>query len=113
MLKRDHSSGATAVKVLKSGPVQKFSPHFLEGAAGEGWLTRDGVRITLRTVAGPLTYLIVREPGYYCSTCLAADLASVVSPFGSTDEARAHVKDEHPDSFLSYQKDNFFFTVKE
>lgn len=64
----DHSSGRPVVcgiKVLTAGPVQHFSPDFLVGAEGEGWLTRKEDTVIIHGEDGLVVYRIVREPGRY------------------------------------------------
>lgn len=64
----DHSSGTPVVRgvqVLTAGPVQHFSPDFLVGAEGEGWLERKDDTIIIHGEAGLVVYRIVREPGRY------------------------------------------------
>lgn len=64
----DHSTGrpvVCGVRVLHAGAVQHFSPDFLAGAEGEGWLSRDGDRIILHGDGGAVVYRVVRGPGRY------------------------------------------------
>jgi hypothetical protein len=55
------------VRVLRAGPRQKFAAQLVTQAALDGWmrLSSDGKLLLLTDP--PLTYRIVRRPGYYCS----------------------------------------------
>lgn len=74
LLKRlyDHSGEAprlSGIKVLHAGPRQRFSPHLVDAAVLEGWMTLGDGKIILHVQPKPLTYRTVRMPGYYCCHC--------------------------------------------
>ena len=99
------------IKVLRAGDKQRFASEMVERAAGEGWLTLCGGKIMLDT-RPPLSYRIVRAPGFYCCHC-AIKLSDATG-------AKAHVADKHtgmisPDQSnpAGYERIHFFDCVKE
>jgi len=77
------------VDVLQHGPEWRPSTRIIARGQAEGWLARDGDKITITT--GPkdpdLIYKIVVLPGTYCCHCGEAA--------GNSKAALAHVKKEH------------------
>lgn len=103
------------VRVLSTGatPLQHFSPRFVLGAAGEGWLRleRDRIVLDVRDPAGEpvgLVYRILASPGVFCCHC--------GKRLGAGDQvARAHLEQLHageaspdPQNPAGYRVDNFY-----
>lgn len=68
-LQRQFTDGkCTHMAVIHTGASadQNFSQRLVAHGLAEGWLTRDGDHLLLKTEGEPLRYRIKREPGYYC-----------------------------------------------
>ena len=77
------------VKLLRSGPKQKFSTGLVKAAVAEGWMTLTKGRIVLHTKP-EVSYKIVRIPGRYC--CFSGDKL----PDDATGAAaQAHIASNH------------------
>lgn len=53
------------VEIQHAGPRQNFSPNFVWGGQQEGWLSMQGVELTIAGVNRTLIYDILRVPGRY------------------------------------------------
>lgn len=88
-----------------------FSPRFLERGMAEGWLMREGNKITLKADNGTLVYTIERTPGYFCCHCkMPLDDGA-----GKAHVQAAHKGEKSPDpnNPAGYRKDNFYACVRE
>jgi hypothetical protein len=99
------------IKVLRAKAKQHFSPNLLEVGQLEGWLTRNGNVLTIKSDP-PLVYRIVRTPGYYCCHCnRPLDDGGVARSHLSA----AHADEESPDPAnpAGYRRDNFYAAERE
>lgn len=94
-LQRQFANGTAApcthMRVVHTGinAEQNFSTRFVKGGLTEGWLTRDGNTLLVKTDGEPLHYTILREPGYYCSSSgaripLSESAAELLAEDGNT-----------------------------
>lgn len=75
------------VKILRAGPLQRFSPDLIAKAMQEGWLSMGDGKIVLKGTNKTVTYKLTKVPGYYCCHCGEAQPDGVV--------AKMHVENAH------------------
>ncbi len=83
----------SGITMLRAGPVQRFTQHFINGALKEGWLSMGDGRIMLASDP-PLTYQIVRVPGSYCCHCDEAVPGG--ASLTAAEKSLQHVSQAHP-----------------
>ena len=98
------------IKVIRSGPRQRFSDGLVGGGILEGWVALKGNTLTLLTKPR-LRYRVERTPGWYCSHC--------GEELPGSPEARAHVETEHggkkspdPSKPAGYERIHYYDCVK-
>ena len=106
------------VEVQHAGPVQSFTPRFLQSGMEEGWISMSKGKITLDTAKAdgtpaPVVYKIDRAPGAYCCHCNQ-------KLDGGNEIAQAHIEEKHPgiaspdeSNPAGYRIDNFYACTKE
>ena len=101
-----------AIKVLRAGKTQHFSPHLIEQGSLQGWLVLADGKVRIKGYDGDVTYKIERTPGYFCCHCQ--------KPLDDGKSGSVHVQGTHagakspdPGNPIGYRKDNFYDCVKE
>ncbi len=101
----------THVAVLHSGEKWNPSTRIIERGQAEGWLHRDGDRLTIKTGEGydDLHYRIVVPPGLYCCHC--GELCN--DPLSAAGHIQAeHGRKKSPSAAnpSGYARHNFYMT---
>lgn len=77
-------------KLVATDEAQHFTENFLTGGEAEGWLERNGKKVTIHGLDGDVVFGIVQEPGRYCLHC-----GEKLADDGDGRAARKHVADKH------------------
>lgn len=75
------------VKLLRVGPIQRFSTRLVDQAIMDGWMSVKAGLLTLHTQPQKIHYRVTRTPGIYCCHCGA--------PQEHGAAAQAHVAQWH------------------
>ncbi len=108
----------SGIKILRAGPVQRFTQNFVNGGLQEGWLSMGDGRLVLHAEPEALTYRIVRVPGAYCCHCdepVEGGLTPEAAARTMAYVAQTHPGEECPDPHhpAGYRQENCYTTVLE
>ena len=108
------------VEILHAGPVQRFSPQFLQNGQAEGWVGISKGKITIDAKPDPVVYQIKRAPGVYCCHCGQRLPAGAAQDQSGQFLPPPHVAEKHkgavspdPENPSGYRQENYYTCTKE